>query len=236
MERGVKINTINAISGGVVTAHCVQSGNWTELENIWLREIPSHTNNLKWYAGIPFNVLTRRKGLLSPQFTKGLINRLVTEIPTGDFSFEVVSMFTGKQHTLSGNDFDSLHEYRLALYAAVAIPVAFEPVDILTKGGPILDAADGGLYYPLPEYYADVQISTHHFDRNIERVKGPFSALLRTWNWRQWKVLNDLYTEPNLFGPEETLPKSWDWSTDSLTFSFYHGREVAEKNIDKILT
>lgn len=236
MERGADILNINAVSGGVINAHFVQTGNWAELETLWLREIPAHANSWRWYAGIPFNVLARRRGLLSPNFAKGLINKFVNEIPDGNMSFEVVSMFSGKQHTLSGKDFTSLHEYRLALYAAVAIPVAFEPVDIIAKGEPIIDACDGGLYYPLPEYHADVQISTHHPERNIERVKGPFSALLRTWNWRQWAILNDLFAEPNLYGPSEPLPKSWDWSKDSLTFSFYHGREVAAKNIDKILT
>ena len=234
MERGADILNINAISGGVINAHFVQSGRWAELENIWLREIPSHTNNIRWYVGIPFNVLSRSRGLLSPQFTKGLINRFVNEIPD-NFSFEVVSMFTGKQHTLKSSDFTSLHEYRLSLYAAVAIPVGFAPVDLITKDGPILDACDGGLYYPLPRNYADVQISTHHPEQTIERIKGPFSALLRTWNLRQREVLSDLFAEPDLYGPDIPLPKAWDWSKDSLSFSFYHGREIAEKNIDKIL-
>lgn len=235
MERGADILNINAISGGVINAYFLQSGKWAELENFWLREVPEHTNRLKWYAGIPFNVLARKNGLLSPDFSKVLINRHVNEI-VNDFSFEVVSMFTGKQHTLTGKDFTNLQEYRLALYAAVSIPVAFSPVDILTKDEPIIDACDGGIYYPLPPNYADIQISTHYPERNVERVNGPFSALLRTWNWRQWAILNDLFAEPNLYGPSEPLPKSWDWSKDSLTFSFYHGREVAAKNIDKILT
>lgn len=235
MERGANILNINAISGGVINAHFIQSGNWQSLKEFWLHTIPDHANKISWYAAIPFNVLARKRGLLSPNFAKGLINKFVNEIPEGNFSFEVVSMFTGEQHTLSAKDFDSVHEYRLALYAAVAIPVAFEPVDLITKHGPIMDASDGGLYYPLPPNYANLQISTHHPDRNIERIKGPFSALLRTWNWRQWNILDDLMAEPNLYGPNEPLPKAWDWSKDSLTFSFFHGRNVAERNIDEIL-
>ena len=235
IDKGATFKHINAISGGVISGYLIQSGNGDKLREFWTEALPAHANSLKWYAGIPLNVLTRQRGLISPNFSKKLINDWITEQPEG-LSFDVVSMFDGEQHTLTHGSFNSIEGYKSGIYAAVAIPGAFEPVDLFTTSGPILDSADGGLYYPLPRAVSDLSISTHHYDREIQRVKGPLSALLRVWYWRQWRVLGELFNQDDVILPEVILPKSWDWKKDSLTYSFEHGRRVGDKTFDGIFS
>lgn len=231
IREGIVFNNIYGISGGVINAYLIKSGRWEELRTFWLKEMPAHANQFRWYAGIPFNVLTRKKGLISSDFVWGLLDRYVKEAPKGMY-LDVVSMFNGKQYTLSSSDFYNVEDFKKAIYASVAIPTVFAPIDLNTKSGPILDAADGGIYYPLPEVYVRWKVTTHHYERDIERVKGPVSSLMRVNELRRYDRLDSLFNEPGIVAPNTPLPKAWDWSKDSLTYSFYHGQEVARDYID----
>lgn len=233
IREGISFGNMYAISGGVINAYFVKSGRWEELREFWLDEMPAHANQFRWYAGIPFNVMSRKKGLISSEFVRILLDRYVREAPKGMY-VDVISMFNGKQYTLSGKDFLSVEDFKDAMYASVAIPAVFPPVDIKTKAGPILDAADGGIYFPLPDVVAPWKITTHHYERDIERVKGPVSSLLRVNELRKYDRFENLFNEPGMINPFTPLPKAWDWKKDSLTYSFYHGQEVGQEYLDRI--
>lgn len=232
IREGITFDNIYAISGGVINGYFIKSGRWEELIEFWLEIMPAHANQFRWYAGIPLNVASRKKGLIGSDFIRVLLDRFVNEQPEG-LHMDVVSLFTGKQYTLSGNDFDNLEDFKDSIYASVAVPAVFPPVDLNTKYGPILDASDGGIYFPLPDVSVPWKVTTHHYEKDIERVKGPASALLRVNELRKYDRFDSLWNEPGMITPTSPLPKSWDWNRDSLTYSFFHGREIAQEYIDR---
>lgn len=232
-KNGIEFSEIHAVSGGVINAYFAKSGRIDELKEFWLEEIPAHTNRFKWYAGIPLNILTRKRGLISSDFINELIEKKVDSIPEGMF-LNVISLFDGEERTLSARDFDDLEEFKKAMYAAVAIPAVFAPVDVTTKTESILDAADGGIHEPFCDVKTDLSISVHHYEKDIQRVKGPASSLFRVAELRGHERSNGLWNEPGLVQPAQTLPKTWDWRKDSLTWSFQHGMKESEKYINNI--
>lgn len=235
VSAGIEFNHVSCISGGVINGYFLKTGQVDFLREFWLEILPAHASRFRWYAEIPLNIIRGKKGLFSPSFIMSLVKKYVTEIPEG-LSFDIVSMFDGKQMSINSSEFASLHQFQSAIYATMAIPVAFPPIDIETQFGPIMDCADGGLYYPLSENTSTeaLKIITQFDTADYSRVRGLMDAAFKVAAYRRDEALNNLTYEPNMISPYQPLSGVWDWKTDSLLRSYSHGLEVGRRFADNI--
>jgi hypothetical protein len=226
---GYEFDKIYAVSGGTISGYFAALGRAEDLEQVWLQEIPKHANRIKWLLGAGWNFITGANAAVSPSFIEYLANRFITNMPT-NFVFRIVSLHDGIEYDLSADDFESLTDYRRALYAAVAIPGVFPSVNFRMKNGVILDGSDGGLYDPIilpPDH--TLNIMTHGREVEIKRVSGIGRTVARALylrNAERTAIEGGEY-------PSFALPDPWDFRKKSLATSFFHGQQRAKDYIDR---
>lgn len=222
---GYEFETIEAISGGVISGHFAALGQAASLEELWLEDIPAWMGKKRWLWEVPLNLIRGRRGLISPEFITGLSDWAITKMPD-NLVFYVASLYTAKAHELTGASFQSVEDYRQGLYAACAIPGVFAPVKTLPlRIGVIYEAADAGIVQHVSPVKTDITISTSYPSRSFETTQGPLSILLRSAEIRTnaFRVSN----ASDMIRPSQEIAGSWNWSRSALKESFDLGAKDA---------
>lgn len=232
LHKYMKFEQIAALSGGAINAYFLATDQVEFLPELWTEILPKHAKKGRWILSIPFNLLRKKKGLVSSKFIQDLLQKYVHEIPE-NLEIQVVSLFTGYSHVIHSSDIDDIEEFRNLLYATMAIPGIFEPVGMLRVKSVIFEAADGGIYEPLPSTDSDIQILTHTNFEEVNKIDNVVDSILAALRLRKDHRFDSQELDlTNAIYPLEQLPNPADFSKKSLEFSFRHGQQQALRYLE----
>ncbi len=147
---GFDYSLIAGVSVGALNAVMLAMGKYADLQGIWenISNDQVYKGELNWLAAV--RILFGAKSVLSNKPLWKKLNELVflKDVQRAyDLRVGVVSLVDAEYRAFRTSEFDNDEDFRKAVLASTAIPIAWEPVkDIRLKNAShVLDAVDGGI-------------------------------------------------------------------------------------------